>query len=173
MKTITFNDDNLSILDIDDRIIKARSIMINSDGKVYLSSYAGMYLFPGGKIEDNEDICEGLKREVKEETGIELDLDDQEPFLLVQQFIKNYPKRNTDNDLSNRLNETYYYLVYTNQSINPDKMELMENELKSNFNTIQVELDEISLLLVNNNTTNPRNKYFSREAEIVIKELKN
>lgn len=172
MEIITYNDDNLSIEDIIDRIIKVRAIIINSDNKIYLSVYDGMYLFPGGKIEDGEDILKSVKREIKEETGIELDLEDQEPFLLVKQFLKNYPKRDSNNDFSNRLNEPYYYLIYTNEKINYDKMELMENELENGFHTIQVELDEIPLLLANNNSNNYRNKYFTREVESTVKVLK-
>lgn len=171
MKVITYNDDNLSIEDIEDKITKARAVMINDNGQIYISLYSGTYLFPGGKIEAFENISQGAQREVKEETGIELDLSNQEPFLLVQQFIKKYPKRDTTNDLSNRLNETYYYLVHTNKDIDSAKMELMENELSNNFHTIQAGADEILLLLKNNINDSYRNKYYSREAQAVICEL--
>jgi hypothetical protein len=172
MKTITYNDDNLTIDNIDDYITKARAIMINNQGKMYLSQFAGMYLFPGGRIEDNENIEECLIREVREETGIELNLNDIKPFLLIRQLIKNYPRRGTDNDFRNRLNETYYYLVYTNENIHPDKMTLMENEIKNNFNTIQIELNEIDRLLEQNNVGNIKNKYFAREVKTIADELK-
>lgn len=171
MKKIIFNDNNLDIEDIEDRVIKARIIMLNKDRKVYISSYADIYLFPGGKVERGEDICECARREVKEETGIELDLENEEPFLLVQQFIKDYPQRVSDEVFSNKLNETYYYLIHTNEVINNEKMDLMENELKNNFHTDLIGLDEISELLDNNNTINPRNKYFSREIYSVVKEV--
>ena len=39
-------------------------------------------------------------------------------------------------------------------------MNLMDNELKSNFNTVQMELEDILALSVKNITDNPRNKYF-------------
>ena len=130
-----------------------------------------IYIYFQGKVERGEDICECARREVKEETGIELDLENEEPFLLVQQFIKDYPQRVSDEVFSNRLNETYYYLIHTDEVINNEKMDLMENELKNNFHTDLIGLDEISELLDNNNTINPRNKYFSREIYSVVKEV--
>ena len=77
----------------------------------------------------------------------------------------------SDEVFSNRLNETYYYLIHTDEVINNEKMDLMENELKNNFHTDLIGLDEISELLDNNNTINPRNKYFSREIYSVVKEV--
>jgi 8-oxo-dGTP diphosphatase len=34
--------------------------------------YKGMWGFPGGFLEEKEDLVEGMKRELKEETGLEL-----------------------------------------------------------------------------------------------------
>lgn len=147
MKTITFNDNDLGMLDIIDITRKTRAVIINDDERVYLSSYAGIYMFPGGKIEGNEEPLEVVKREVKEETGIELEFISKEPFLLVQQFIKNYPKRNSDNILSNRLMQTYYYFANTNHYINPNGVKLTSEEMTDKFCTIQLALDEVIPLL--------------------------
>lgn len=171
MKTIVFNDDNLTINDIEDHVIKARAVIMNDDGRMLLSKYSDIYLLPGGKIEENEDILTSLRREVREETGIELLLDDKKPFLLVKQLIKDYPKRNTDNDYSNRLTKTYYYITSSNEELSESKMTLTESENKAHFKTIYVEPKDVFLLLGQNNTVNPRNKYFTRELISVMKEL--
>lgn len=34
--------------------------------------HGGLWVFPGGKVEDNEDIFNALKREIKEEVGLEI-----------------------------------------------------------------------------------------------------
>ena len=44
----------------------------------------GIYEFPGGKVEDNETEIEALKREIKEECGIEIEN--------IQFFMKNKDK---------------------------------------------------------------------------------
>lgn len=53
----------------------ARAILKNNSGRYALVYSAGfnMYCFPGGGIEDNEDILTALKRELMEETGCSCD----------------------------------------------------------------------------------------------------
>lgn len=55
--------------------VHAYGIVI-ADGKILLSPQHGenKYDLPGGKIEINESIEQGLKREVLEETGIDVDI---------------------------------------------------------------------------------------------------
>jgi ADP-ribose pyrophosphatase YjhB (NUDIX family) len=171
MEIVTFNDDNLSMLDIDSQVVKkARAVIMNDDIKVYLSVYSGVYMFPGGKIEHNESSFDALRREIKEEMGISLDSTFREPFLLVRQLIKNYPTR--DDELINRLTETYYYLFRTNQTINTKEMKLTSKETEGNFRIIQPTIDEVVNLLENSDSSNPRSKYFSREVDVVVKQLR-
>jgi 8-oxo-dGTP diphosphatase len=50
----------------------------------------GMWEFPGGKIDFGQDINDALKREIKEETG--LDISVREPLFFWDQDIKDLPK---------------------------------------------------------------------------------
>ena len=52
----------------------------------------GIYEFPGGKVEDNETEIEALKREIKEECGIEIEN--------IQFFMKNKYFQEEEIDLS-------------------------------------------------------------------------
>ena len=52
----------------------------------------GIYEFPGGKVEDNETEIEALKREIKEECGIEIEN--------IQFFMKNKDFQEEEVDLS-------------------------------------------------------------------------
>ncbi len=47
------------------------------------------YEFPGGHLEENETLLEGLKREVLEETGIELENKDISPFYVIKYYYQN------------------------------------------------------------------------------------
>ena len=47
------------------------------------------YEFPGGHLNENETLLEGLKREVLEETGIELENKDISPFYVIKYYYQN------------------------------------------------------------------------------------
>ena len=54
------------------------AIIVNDHGQVLLIKrachpYYGFWAFPGGKCEDNETLQECVKREVKEETGLDVE----------------------------------------------------------------------------------------------------
>ena len=92
MKKVVFNDDNLSEEEMDVTINKVRGIILNAKGQILLCKYAGVYLLPGGSIDEGETEKEAFKREIYEETGIEID-EEIEKFLEIQTFNKNYYER--------------------------------------------------------------------------------
>ena len=65
----------------------AGAFIFNPEGKVFLmrsSKWKKKYVIPGGHIELGEKIEEGLKREIKEETGLEVYGFE---FICFQEFI--------------------------------------------------------------------------------------
>ena len=73
MKKIEFNEENLKQCEIDRTVNKVRGLIFNKKGEVLLCNYAGVYLLPGGSIEQGETITQAFLREAKEETGIDLE----------------------------------------------------------------------------------------------------
>jgi len=57
----------------------AVAVLIRSDGSALLARrpgskvYAGYWEFPGGKVEPGEDVADALRREIREELGIEIE----------------------------------------------------------------------------------------------------
>ena len=52
MKIVVHNDDNLKENDINERIYRARGVIINSRDEILLGYCTGTYQFPGGYLED-------------------------------------------------------------------------------------------------------------------------
>lgn len=81
--------------------IATKALMVNGDGKLLIvreapatydeSTTGGSYTFPGGRIEPEEGYLDGLKREIREETGLEVGVG--EPVFVEEWFpsIKGEP----------------------------------------------------------------------------------
>ena len=92
MKLI-INPYNLNTIDIDEYNTKARAILINNNNEILIGNYGGTYLLPGGSIDYNEDIINGLTRELKEETGIDYKEEELISICHLDYYQKNYPKK--------------------------------------------------------------------------------
>lgn len=171
MKEIIINEKNLTANDIDKRTIKSRVFIINDQEEVIIAHYADLYLLPGGKVGKNETPLNCLKREVKEETGIDLIVNDENLLFLIKYFIKDYPPRKEKDEKYNRLIETYYYLVKDNSEIKKHKLNLTKSELKKGFSLKRVKLKELADLITNHKSTNSRHEIFVKELLIALESL--
>lgn len=93
MKEIIYNYDFLSEEDITKNVLRAKVLIINNNS-IIIGNEDGILQFPEGHLEENENYKNCLKREVLEETGIELDDEEiSNPFLQVTYLSKNLPKK--------------------------------------------------------------------------------
>ena len=104
-----YNYDKLKKEQINDRVIRVKAILINKNKEILLAKAFGTVQFPGGHLQDEETLKDGLTREIKEETGITLK-EVGEPFFGIKYLLKDYPVVG-----NNRSIEIYYFYVYTNQ----------------------------------------------------------
>lgn len=84
-------------------IVTAVAVIRRDDGRILLlkrreneTVYPGHYTFPGGKIEGNDTISEGLIREVKEECGLDL----SPGLILIKEKAIGRPDGQTSKSLS-------------------------------------------------------------------------
>ena len=170
MKQITFNETNLKSDEIDRNVRKVRAIVINKEGKALVTKCAGKYMFPGGKIDGNETEVQALKREILEESGIEIDTDSIQPFLQIDTYSRNYYDRHTNRDI-NKHTQTTFFEIHTNEQINEGKQSLTESEKSAKLKTEFKNLSIIQYLVETNNIQSKNKEVFDREILTAIREF--
>ena len=149
-----YNYDNLTSDAIDETTTRARAIIINSNRKVLMCYSNGLqhYEFPGGHLEKNETLDEGLKIEILEETGITIDLEKVKPFYAIKYYCKNY-----HNSGKNRLVEIYYYVIYCDSAYDESKKQLDINEIIKNYECRYISIDNLKNALIENKKNTKEN----------------
>lgn len=129
METKIFNQDNLKDSDIDVITTRVKVFLMNDNDEFILAQSNGGLQLPGGHVEDGEKVEETVIREIREETGIELDKNViPKPFYEIRHYTKNYKNQNI-----NKLSRIIYYYVKSNKKINLDNIHLTEHEKENNF----------------------------------------
>lgn len=122
MKVVTYNNDQLKDKEIEETVVRVKGLIINNNNEILLGYADKTYQFPGGHLNKNEIKEEGLKREIKEETGMNINTENSKPFMLINHYTRNYRKTG-----KNRLNKIYYYLIKTNKK--PNLEEVLKNSI--------------------------------------------
>lgn len=165
MINIIINDDDLLDTEIEKTSIKVRSILVSSR-KILIANYGGVYLLPGGSVDNKEDCDTAIVRELKEETGIKYDYKDLKKVCLLKHYQRDYPTRS--NKKLNRLVFTHYYLGKY-KGINLNKIQRTEKEIQDGFKLELLDCDEIMQYICLNNSKNKRKKYFDKELIEILK----
>ncbi|MBQ9019018.1 MAG: NUDIX domain-containing protein [Bacilli bacterium] len=167
MKEIIYNHDNLKDEDIDEVVIRTKGLLINSKNEITLGYSYKTYQFTGGHLEKGESLEECLIREIKEETGIELNNYNMTPFFKTVYYTKNY-----HNSGKNRKNEIYFYVIKTDEVYNTNNSNLTENEIEGNYELKTIPLEDVENILISSIKDNPINEVIVGEMLEVIKEYK-
>ena len=167
MKEIVFNEDNLTDKDINEEVTRVKALIINSNDEIMLGYSNKTYQFPGGHLEDGEDLNDGLIREIREETGIDIKDYSLYPFQKTTYLTKNY--RNTG---LNRKNNIYYFIVNTDEKENKDNMNLDAGEIEGNYTVKTIPLIDVEKTLIDSIPDNPINEIIVKEMLEVIKEYR-
>ena len=159
------NKNNIKDEDVSETNSKARVILKDEYGNIMISNYGGVFLFPGGSIEQGEDPYLAIIRELKEETGIDYKIGDLEELAVLEHFQYNYPKR--DGNITNRKITTYYFYGKS-KGIDYNHLNLTDGEKKDHFYSLFISKDELLDLIEVPTSTNPRYKYFKEEIEHIL-----
>lgn len=164
MKTIIYNENNLTDNDIDQVVLRARALIINSKNEILLGYLGNTYQFPGGHVEEGETLSETLYREVLEETGISIEKKEYTPFFQIKYYFKNY-----ENLGINKYIEFNYYLLYMDKEYDLEKRKLDQYEIDNNYELRYVKLDELFNTLDKTINDNARNAKIYKDVRNVMR----
>lgn len=165
MKETIYNYDYLKDEDITEVVIRTKGLIVNSKN-IILGNENNIYQFPGGHLEKNETFEECLKREVLEETGIEIDDSEiKRLFMKVTYLNKDWPSIG-----KNRKSEIYYYLIETSKNPDMSKLKYTEHERQGNFKIESIPLSESISIIKNNISKNEKNKVIAPDMIMAITE---
>ncbi len=161
-----FIPDNITNAQINGKIQKqfsTRAIVLNGNEilLLYTKRYDD-YSLPGGKLDPNEDIIEGLKRELNEETGA-VNIHNIQEFGAFEELRKSYDKNYDTVHLV-----SYCYSCSIDSKLGETKFEAYEIK-----NGMKVEWINIDKAIQHNKNTlaNSPSKGLSVEREIFLLEL--
>ena len=145
MKQLITNNYNLTDSDMTEVVKRVKVLLVNSNNDVLLGYSYNNYQFPGGHVEENETLVQAVNREIFEETGIELNITNIEPFACAIGYYKDWPAEG-----KNRKIEIYYYEVKTDEKPNLENTEYTENEKNGNFELRYIPLLDVENVLKTN-----------------------
>ena len=167
MKEIIYNNDNINLSDITSISVRIKVLLINN-GKLLIGNEDGCFMFIGGHKEDNEKLIDTLKREIKEETGIELDSEViNDPFLKIIYLNKDYPNKG-----ENRESDIYYYAVETIKLPNLENVNYTESEINKHFELINIDLNKAIDIIKENIPNHKNNEIISKDMIIALEEYR-
>ena len=139
------NEDHLKEEEITEVVKRVKVLLLNTKKEILLGYSHHTYQFPGGHVEENETLLNAVKREIKEETGIELKMNALEYFAYKYGYYKDYPKKG-----QNRKIEIYYYEIECNEKPNLKNTSYTEHEKNGNFKLHYVPLENVIQVLEEN-----------------------
>lgn len=164
MKIITINNNNQAKEEFQKKQIKSRALLTNTKGEILIAKYGDVFLLPGGGVEDRETPEITICRELREEIGVKFERCQLQPFAKTIYFQQGYPNR--DGLSEDRILVTYYYIGKIEKISR--KRCLTDKEIKDGFDVQFYSLEEISEILKNSNSQNPRREYFDKELTEII-----
>ena len=145
MKKFIKNNNDLKESDITEVVRRVKILLVNSDNEILLGYSHNEYQFPGGHVEEEEDLITAVNREIEEETGLILNISDIKPFACSIGYWKDWPENG-----KNRKTEVYYYEVPCDLKPNMDNVNYTEHEKNGNFTLRYILIDDIEKVLLEN-----------------------
>lgn len=164
MKEIVINERQLTKDDMEKEVIRVKGLIINSKGKILIAHNNNTYQLPGGHKDDEETIDECIVREIKEETGIDLEVTEG-PFMSIVTYDHDY--FGTGKKV---LSSIYYYRFFSDEEPDLAETKYDELELATDFNLFYVNFSDFDSFLQKSIDEGSIDKNIGREMLYVFSE---
>ena len=161
MEKIIVNEDNLTDNDIKETETRVKAILINDNNEILMGHSYDTYQFIGGHVENNEDLVKSLNREIIEEAGIDLHLNNIEPIALYTKYKKDESKKLL----------IYYYVIYTNLKPNKDKTNYTDEEIIGDFDLRYVKISDLRQTIIESAKYNELHSKYKKLSSAISKEI--
>ncbi len=168
MQIILKNNYNLKEKEVNRIVTRVKVLLKNSYNELLLGYSHNDYQFPGGHVEEGEELLNALNREIKEEVGITLNIKNISPFAEYISYYKDYPNKNINTKL-----EIYYFEIITDEKPNLKNANYTKEELEGHFKLEYINLDDIENVLTANANKYGDPKGIASEMLEVLKIYKN
>ena len=158
MKTIVSNKNDLKEEEVTEVVKRVKALLINSKIEILLGYSHNEYQFPGGHVEEQEELNTAIIREIKEEVGIDLNIKSLTPFACLLRYVKDLPEKG-----KNRKIEIYYYEIKTDEKPNLKKTSYTLAEQDGNFELRYIPLTDFKKELLENSKKYGDKKGISKE----------
>lgn len=109
----------------------------------------------------NEDLVKSLNREIIEEAGIDLHLNNIEPIALYTKYKKDESKKLL----------IYYYVIHTNLKPNKDNTNYTEDEVIGDFDLRYIKISDLRQTIIESSKYNKLHSKYEPLSTAVAKEI--